>query len=638
MEVPITAQVVKSIMDSLIIPKFKAFREEMKYKYDSKVIPTEKHFEGYFERQYEQLSIMNTIARRNQQLPLLSVYQPLTISVDSTKRESAKIEKIPYMLIEKYRKILITDNAGMGKSTMSKYMFLKMVEEHLCIPLFIELRKLSKKNTLIDEIISLLNGIEDKIDRDLLIALLKKGNFYFILDGFDEIAISNRDIVVEDIKNFINNLSEKNYFILTSRPESMLSTFGDFKSFQILPLKEIEAYSLLSKYDENGDTSTKLINELKSDRNETIKEFLKNPLLVSLLFVVYDYRATIPLKKHLFYSQIYDALFEDHDLSKGAQNIHIKRCGLDKDDFEKILRFIGFQSFQTNTIQYTSDQLIDLISKSNAYWKSLDVKPSDVLKDLVIAVPLFVKDGLEYKWAHKSLSEYFAAKFIFQDAKENQSKMLSLLYASENLPRYINLLDLYYDLDIIGFKKNILLPLLELYKEYLSGLKEESMSYFLRNLCFLRDIRIKVSWVKSSKNGSMKIKLDGEPFSRYMSIQQGASDVIIFLGEIASKNNNGKRMLLLKIGEKKIHKIKTFQTARSRFLWIESLEKDKWMDLDDVISQAGEVSDRLGEVCELVTHFDRMDKVYMDKEDIENEIQAIRSELEGQSLDFIFSL
>lgn len=98
----------------------------------------------------------------------------------------------------------------------------------------------------------------------------------------------------------------------------MLTTFGDFQAFQIKDLKEPEAYALLGRYDGNGETSQRLIAELKAERNKSVKEFLKNPLLVTLLFIVYDYKTTIPFKKHFFYSQIYDALYEGHDLSKGA--------------------------------------------------------------------------------------------------------------------------------------------------------------------------------------------------------------------------------------------------------------------------------------------------------------------------------
>ena len=69
--------------------------------------------------------------------------------------------------------------------------------------------------------------------------------------------------------------------------------------FSINSLSKKEAYELLRKYDKQGSTSKKLIEELKSGKYEMIFEFMKNPLLVSLLFAAFDYKNTIPLKKHI---------------------------------------------------------------------------------------------------------------------------------------------------------------------------------------------------------------------------------------------------------------------------------------------------------------------------------------------------
>lgn len=81
-------------------------------------------------------------------------------------------------------------------------------------------------------------------------------------------------------------------------------------------------------------------------------------------------------------------------------------------------------------------------------------------------MPLFCKDGLFYKWTHKSLQEYFAAEFIYKDAKSNQDAVLSAIYKSQNLDRYLNLLDLYFDIDFPGFQKNILTPFLKGFVKY----------------------------------------------------------------------------------------------------------------------------------------------------------------------------
>ena len=330
-------------------------------------------------------------------------------------------------------------------------------------------------------------------------------------------------------------------------------------------------------------------------------------------------------------------MFESHDLTKGAQNILVKVSGLDRDDFEKILRYVGYKSFKTNTLQYSHDQLLKLIDEAKSkFWTSLNFQPSNFLKDLITTVPLFTKDGLEYKWAHKSLSEYFAAKFIFLDSKAKQAKVLTDLYCSEDLPRFINLLDIYYDLDVIGFKKSILLPLLESYEAYLSNFEESDMSFFLRNLCFLRNIKIKLL----SKNITTKELSDElEEFgleSRVMPFYMKSSENLILLIDDASQCNMGKRILLLKLYEKKHHKIKRYRSSPMNLKWIMSLKQNIWCGREDIIKEANENSEKLGEVCEVITKCDRFDEVYMEKEFLVDEIKLIKSELEAQDRDFDF--
>lgn len=88
------------------------------------------------------------------------------------------------------------------------------------------------------------------------------------------------------------------------------------------------------------------------------------------------------------------------------------------------------------------------------------------------------------------MQEYFAAQFIFKDIKENQDKILSAIYESSNMEKYYNMLDIYYDIDIFSFRKNILLPLLKDYNLYF-GKKESSDDINVqKGLLFNRDTYI----------------------------------------------------------------------------------------------------------------------------------------------------
>lgn len=463
--------VIDSLIKDIIAPKIKKIAEICRIECKKLLIPQEEHFKEYLYRTYKKYSFINTLVFKNEQKLLKDLYQPLTISLKkhSEKDNAYKIENYPLELLKQYSKILITDTAGMGKSTLTKRIYLDIIENGYGIPIYIEMRRLSKNKTILAEIQEQVNSLVKDFDSQLLLELIQSEGFIFFLDGYDEVALSERCFVTSDIQNFISKAGN-NIFIMTSRPEQALASFGDFQTFSLKPLARKEAFELLRKYDNKGGTSKLLIEELRSGQYEMINDFLENPLLVSLLFVAFNYKQSIPLKKHIFYRQVYDAYFDSHDLSKGDHYIHDKYSKLDIDDFERVLRYIGFNCLKLQKIEYEKDELLHIIDEAKSFCPDLLFTPSEYLSDLLVSVPLFCEDGQYIRWAHKSLQEYFAAQFIYKDSKNSQNSILEKLYKSDNLDKYINLLDLYYDIDNWGFNKNILLPLCESFVEFYNRL------------------------------------------------------------------------------------------------------------------------------------------------------------------------
>lgn len=464
-----TTKITKSFVDNVVTPQIKLFTKECGIAYKSLLIPKGKHFLEYLNRAYDKYSNINTLVFHNSQRQLKDIYVAQTIVKENRTEEDAdditKIDKLPIALIKKYKKILITDTAGMGKSTIMKSMFIHLIDsgmKDVGIPIYIELSRLNKSRTIISEIQEELNSLSKKFDNDLLLRFIQNGGFIFFLDGYDEISIADRDEVRKDIQKFVSKAGSKNYYILTSRPEDSLPSFGDFQSFRIQPLTKKEAFELLKKYDvsQKKEISKELIDLLKSGRYESIDEYLENPLLVSLLYAAFDHKQIIPLKKHLFYRQVYDALYDAHKLAQG-QKPHEKRSVLDIDDFNRVLRYVGFDCLKKIGVRFNEDTILNTIKAAKDFCGNLKFNESSFFKDLLLAVPLFCKEGTEYKWAHKSLMEYFAARFVAEDVKEKQDKILSAIYNSEHISKYYNMLDLYYDIDLKGFSKNITLPLCE---------------------------------------------------------------------------------------------------------------------------------------------------------------------------------
>ena len=446
----------KAVVEKIAIAGLKKIYEGFKADYEQHLVPMTTHFENYLKSAYERHSVVSTLVLRNSKRRLKDIYVPLTIQEENNAEEKAVMEKYPMDFMRKHPKMIIRDTAGMGKTTLVKRLFLSVIDDVLAIPVIVELRRITKENTLLDMVQGQINSLDEAFDRNLLLRLIQQGGFVFFFDGYDEVSNDQKSMVTEEIKSLVSKAPD-NVYIITSRPEISLMTFGDFSVFTIQPLKDEEATALLGKYDNHGEVSTILIEKLNHITYTNVKDFLRTPLLTSLLFTAFDYKQKVPIRKDEFYQQVFDAYFESHDLTKDGGYVRRKQSGLNMSDFTKVLRYLGFKCLKRQfKIEFTKAELAALLDEIQNDYSGQRFVSEDFIKDIVTAVPLFVKDGIYYRWIHKSMQEYFAAMFIHKDARENQKAILIRMLESQWMSQYINLFDIYYDIDYEGFRDTVL--------------------------------------------------------------------------------------------------------------------------------------------------------------------------------------
>ncbi|MCG4904063.1 NACHT domain-containing protein [Enterocloster bolteae] len=453
-------EMIKKIVETAVETHIKPMlQKHADYKDNS--VYLEECLEEYLETSYNKAMSMNTIVFRGIPKTIYDLYIPLTLTthngIDAEEDEEYIIDDDYAECINSYNKILIIDTAGMGKSTLVKYLSIQSINHNDYIPIIIELRKADKSIELLDYILEQFELLDKKIEKKDFVKMLKRGDFIIFFDGYDEITNENRGGVLDNIQNFIKKAG-KNKYVLTSRDENDLNCFGDFQRFSIKPLSVEEAFSLIRKYDNNGEKSERLIERITKDNQlDILKEFLINPMLTSLLYKTFEYKEEISYKKLGFYSQVYEALYNDHDKTKGGAYVHPKKSQLDSLDFEKLLRRIAFMSLKNNQVEYTKQAIVDVIDKCLKNMSWVKVSTLDVLDDLTHAVPLFQKDGNDYRWAHKSFMEYFAAGYICYDSGKTEIQFEKMVN-SEKLDRYKNVIDFCYDMKPDIARRIILYP------------------------------------------------------------------------------------------------------------------------------------------------------------------------------------
>lgn len=398
-----------------------------------------------------------TIAVQGGKFCLEDVYEPLEL-VNEQDGSLVRVVDYPDDIFDAGRCILIVDSAGMGKSTVSKFVFRCALRELRKIPILIELRRIKEGSSLKDLIISDFLGASNKEPvREGFLEALLEGNFLILLDGFDELAPEVKSGVAEEICQISSDLQYCN-FVLTSRPEPALASFSSYVRYDISDLTKDEAFSLLRRYDAGRGVADDLISKVKSI--SSVDELLKAPLLVTLLYKAYDYKAVIPLKRNIFYRQVFDALYQDHDLSKEGAFERRKKSSMDLDDFHRFMRCLGFLTFVKGVVQYSQESFSYLIEDA-VRRSGVKADIAGIKSDLTSAVPLFVREGNDFRWSHKSFQDYFSAQFIYYDSGIERDETIRKMFWGDSILRYWILLELICELDRSLFGELCVLPFID---------------------------------------------------------------------------------------------------------------------------------------------------------------------------------
>lgn len=383
----------------------------------------------YIVEEYNRSLYTKTLLHRNTPVKLLDIFVPTNIVAKSTSLYYKKEEE--YELIEfddffaKKNYVTIIGDAGSGKSTLVKYLYVTCIDKSFNkIPIKIELRYLNEEDLSIREYVIKKILIESGIavNERIAIRMLQKGKMIFFFDGYDEIDKKRKSRYTNQLNQFMRDFNN-NYYVLTSRPFTGLEYFPlcinyFIRGFDKEQMKEF-VKKQLSKTD--NEITNKIIQEIEKLYESDFRTFLQNPLLLSMFILTYRHNPIIPKQKYIFYQQVFDALFFEHDslLKLGFQRR--KNSNLDKTSFEKIVMLFSFLSFFDEQFLFDKEYLITNLLKAKSIAKVEEFEIEEFIDDLLISVPIFHRDGNYYSFAHKSLQEFFAAKFVSRLAPQKKT-------------------------------------------------------------------------------------------------------------------------------------------------------------------------------------------------------------------------
>lgn len=381
-------------------------------------------YTDYLNNTRDRYSKIKTIIYRRERKDLYSFYESTDISHSGKRVTTSDINN----LLNVDSKLLVTGTGGIGKSILFKHLFLNSLENTDHIPIFIELRSLNNldnKEVIISDLVYktlYYNGF--KLEKQYFERSLELGAYIVFLDGFDEIHHDKRDIVTEEIKNFCQKYYQNHVFV-SSRPSAEFIGWSDFSEVESLPLTKAQALSLIDKIEFDEKVKATFYEELDKNLFDKYTSFASNPLLLTIMLLTFQKHASIPERLNDFYEEAFVTLFNVHDATKDSFVRDI-RSDLGCEDFKLIFSYICFKSYFSGEYEFSETRLHELIGQAKDKFKDkIQFNVNDFQDDLVHSVCMLVKEGLEYRFSHRSFQEYFAAWYTCKIPDAMQVKLLN---------------------------------------------------------------------------------------------------------------------------------------------------------------------------------------------------------------------
>lgn len=450
------AGIVTALLDKLAEPAIKGLVGSAKSEWEKFKVDLDIVFRKYLKNSVEKYGKIKTILYRTEPKYIYDFFE-----CPNLRKEKGSIIKGDSIdnILDVSNFVIIQGTGGIGKSTFLKHLFMDEVSKKGWIPVFIELKDLNLINgeyEITDFVFQRLYDLGSTIKKEYMEYALQSGCFLFLLDGYDEIATDKKDVFFRKLDSFCDRFSD-NHFIISSRPYSEFVEFQRFSVLTLCSLSKDQALSLVQKIEFDLEIKQRFLTALDESLYERHTSFASNPLLLNIMLLTFDNYAEIPEKLHLFYANAFETLYSKHDATKSGYRREL-RCSLSYDSFKKVFAYFCFITYYQGKIELTHDDILTVLRKISS--STVAFNPADYIFDLVNSICVLYRDGLNYKFTHRSFQEYFTAIFLKELSDLNMQKMgIELVKKDYFKASHDSVFSMLRDMAEQRFEQNVLLPL-----------------------------------------------------------------------------------------------------------------------------------------------------------------------------------
>ena len=380
------------------------------------------------------LGLRSGLSKERKKLSEIYVEPTFTFEAKPNEEETIGVERI----IDDNQRTVIIGAAGSGKSILAKYIALRSfgkVDEfdQTRVTFILSLRDyLSRKNKENLNFLSFIHqevesGLGISVSRQVLERIFQARDTIIIFDGLDEIYDPNDKLKVRnDIVSF-SVLYPKVRPIVTSR----IAGYNDVAFDNTYKLYKIDSFdkSRIKSFISNwysvlaGDYSGEK-NVLQKDIFSIKSELTSNPLLLTLIVILYRNNLRLPESRLEIYESCTDTLINSWDRSKRL-DIGIESSLLNKK--VSILTDLAFWQYEASSKTEDGSITYSLVKHkiSEIITKKLEIDDWSVIEDYASRFLEYLERRsiyIENNFTHKTFIEYYTARYIFQSLYIKPSK------------------------------------------------------------------------------------------------------------------------------------------------------------------------------------------------------------------------
>jgi hypothetical protein len=320
------------------------------------------------------------------------------------------------------RSVIIEGTVGQGKSIFLRY----LASVEFCvskrIPVFLELRKCKSGLSLTTMALQELKALGLEMNEEVFQFFVDQGRILLLLDAFDEVKQELRQDLITEIETLVRQ-HEALRIIVTSRPQSGISTSNYLPVFQLCPLEGKEYEDVIHRMAHDSGTADVIISGIRKEAAQ-VAPLLTTPLIVALLVVRYRIDQSLPQNSAAFYESLFSLLLQRHDKTKGGY-IRPRKSGASDIQLEDYFSAFCFVTRKADAVSFTRAEMKGFAKETlKITGENFDV--DKLIADIIEITCMLITDGEEARFIHKSVQEYHAAVFI----KERPDDMAIAFYTT----------------------------------------------------------------------------------------------------------------------------------------------------------------------------------------------------------------